>query len=133
VHSGAPFLRISHAHYLFRVRQDRDATEFHRWLLTLVEAIFEKNSEYCVLSLDESPPSGFSLPPAMRLDASNSIPWPPYDAAILAGHAEPKSLLPGLSEWADLQHAYRVTRKVIKDDGVIVDGKPSTGINTCAV
>ena len=65
----------------------------------------------------------------MRLDASNSVPWPPYDAAILRRDIEPTHAFPaGLSEWADLEHAYRVTRKVIKDDGAIVDGSPSTGI-----
>ena len=115
-----------------RVRQDRRTSEFHAWLLAHIKASFESKAAgrtYCVLSLDEPLPSGFVLPPAMRLDASNSVPWPPYDAAILRGDVEPAAALPsGLGEWADLEHTYRVTRKVIKDDGSIVDGCPSTGI-----
>lgn len=110
-----------------RVRQDRDATTFRRWLLAQLE---ESASGYCVASLNEPPPSSFFLPPAMRLDASNSVPWPPYDAAILQGHAllPSNAFLAGLREWVDLEHVYRVTRKVIKDDGSIVDGRPSNGI-----
>jgi hypothetical protein len=115
-----------------RVRQDRNASEFHQWLLGQTRAAFENSSArqaYCVLSLGTPPPADFSLPPAMRLDASNSVPWPPYDAAILRGGIDPMAAIPaGLDEWVDLDHAYRVTRKVIKDDGAIADGSPSTGI-----
>jgi hypothetical protein len=119
-----------------RVRQDRKVSEFHGWLLAQIATTFENkpasqeaSQKYCIVSLGESSPSGLSLPPAMRLDASNSVPWPPYDAAVLRGDFEPAAVVPaGLDEWIDLNHAYRVTRNVIKDDGVIVDGRPSTGI-----
>jgi len=112
-----------------RVRQDREATEFRRWLLAQIERVFENAWGYCVLSLNEPPPPGFSVPPAMRLDASNSVPWPPYDAAILRGHAEPEKAFPGeFGDWVELVHIYRVARTVIKDDGSIVDGRPSNGI-----
>ena len=115
-----------------RVRKDRTASNFHDWLLAQIRAVSENKAarpRCCVLSLDEPVPSGFSLPPALRLDASNSVPWPPYDAAILRSDDEPSDTSPGgLDEWADLEHTYRVARKVIKDDGLIVDGLPSTGI-----
>jgi hypothetical protein len=111
-----------------RVRQDREATEFRRWLLAQVEHTYEASS-YCVLSLSEPPPSGFTVPAAMRLDASNSVPWPPYDAAILRGFDESLKAYPaGLNEWVDLEHIYRVARNVVKDDGSILDGRPSNGI-----
>ena len=111
-----------------RVRPERKASEFHDWLLARADAACKSRSAaYCVVSLSEPVPPGFFLPPAMRLDASNSVPWPPYDAALL--HA---GTIEGLSaetpEWVDLQHSYRVTRQVIKDDGRIADGRPSTGI-----
>ena len=115
-----------------RARPDRNASEFHAWLLAEVKAGFENEPAgrpYCILSLDEPLPSGFILPPAMRLDASNSIPWPPYDAAILRAGPEAAATVPaGLDRWIDLDHSYRVTRNVIKDDGAIADGRPSTGI-----
>jgi hypothetical protein len=115
-----------------RARPDRKVSEFHKWLLARITTAFENESAsqaHCILSLSEPLPSGFALPPAMRLDASNSVPWPPYDAALLRGGIEPAAASPtGLDEWVDLDHTYRVTRKVIKDDGVIVDGCPSTGI-----
>jgi len=115
-----------------RVRGDRSAAEFHEWLLAQTRASFEERQAgrtYCVLSLSQMLPWDFYVPPAMRLDASNSTPWPPYDAAILRADVEPAAAIPaGLDEWVDLDHSYRVTRKVIKDDGAIVDGNPSTGI-----
>lgn len=113
-----------------RVRPDRKTSEFHDWLLAQIKAVFESEAvrpRYCILSLDEPIPAGFSLPPAMRLDASNSVPWPPYDAAIL--RTDGSAAFPsGLDEWADLKHTYRVTRKIIKDDGNVIDGMPSTGM-----
>lgn len=112
-----------------RVRANRDATEFGRWLMQKLEAASENTSDYCVLSLGVPPPSDFSLPPAMRLDASNSVPWPPYDAALLCERTAPTdAFATDIREWVDLDHSYRVTRKVIKDDGTIADGRPSTGI-----
>ena len=111
-----------------RARRDRDVPQFHTWLLARAnEDCGNQPAGYCVVSLSEPVPPGFFLPPAMRLDASNSVPWPPYDAALLhAGTVD--GLSAELSEWADLQHSYRVTRQVIKDDGMIADGRPSTGI-----
>jgi hypothetical protein len=115
-----------------RVRRDCKVSEFHEWLLGQITTEFANKparQAYCVLSLGEPLPSGFSLPPVMRLDASNCVPWPPYDAAVLRGGIEPAAAIPaGLDEWVDLDHTYRVTGKVIKDDGAIVDGSPSTGI-----
>lgn len=115
-----------------RVRRDRDVSGFREWLLAQIASTFENRpapQAYCVVSLGEAVPSDFVLPPAMRLDASNSNPWPPYDAAILLADAEPAAAIPaGLDQWVDLEHSYRVTRNVIKDDGTIADGRPSTGI-----
>lgn len=114
-----------------RVRPDRELAEFQRRLLAQVAAEFEgehARQGYCVVSLGVPPPSGFALPQAMRLDASNSVPWPPYDAAVLRSDAAPATIAAGLDEWIDLDHSYRITRKVIKDDGAIAHGRPSTGI-----
>lgn len=82
-----------------------------------------------VVSLGEPAPAAFALPRAMQLDASNSTPWPPYDAAVLVEDDTRRTALPGgLAGWVDLDCAYRITPTVIKDDGTITAGRPSTGI-----
>jgi hypothetical protein len=60
-----------------RVRHNRNVSQFRDWLLAQIAATFEAGSlaqAYCIISLAEPTPSGFALPPGMRLDASNSIP-----------------------------------------------------------
>lgn len=109
-----------------RVRPGRKAAEFKAALLA---AFSTASAGRVVVSLGEPPPAAFVLPPAMQLDVTNSTPWPPYDAAILIEDGDRATALPdALRGWVDLDHAYRVTATVIKDDGSIVAGRPSTGI-----
>lgn len=115
-----------------RVRPDRKASDFHKWLLDQVATAFDimpSSDAHAVDSIGEPAPTDFVLPAAMQLTASNSTPWPPYDAAVLCTGAERAQLVPAsVSEWVDLDHVYRVTPKVIKDYGTIIAGSPTTGI-----
>lgn len=115
-----------------RVRQGLHAENFIAWLLPRVADEFARRAAadaYAVVSAGRPQPSGFVLPPSLRREAGNSEPWPPYDAAILVqGFALGQETSRALPEWLDLVHSYRVTGTVIKDDGAIVGGRPSSGI-----
>jgi hypothetical protein len=115
-----------------RVRQSLLVDDFMAWLLPRVAEQFGSRASadtYCVVSAGRPQPSGFILPPGMRREAGNSEPWPPYSAAVLThGFELGPEITRAMSTWLDLVHSYRVTRTVIKDDGAIASGRPSSGI-----
>jgi len=115
-----------------RLRPNLEVEAFAGWLLPRVAAQFgsgARASSSCVVSAGRPQPDGFVLPANMRREGGASEPWPPYSAAIVTDDFElAADTTQAISEWIDLSHSYRVTPTVIKDDGAIAVGQPSSGI-----
>lgn len=120
-----------------RAREDAHREAFRRWLAAdhgprigaIAPGLTRVVATICAASPDG--PEGLNLPEQMRLNGSNTQPWPGYDAALtLDGPAAAVTLLCDgeLAEHVDLCHAYRVSEKVIIDKGTIHAGRPSNGM-----
>jgi hypothetical protein len=115
-----------------RVRPNLEVDAFINWLLPQVAEQFSSRAgaaSACVVSAGRPQPEGFVLPANMRREGGISEPWPPYNAAIVIDAFElAADTMQAMSDWIDLAHSYRVTRTVIKDDGAVETGQPSSGI-----
>ncbi len=110
--------------------------EFGDWLRTNLapRIIAQPDITRFVIDVRNAPPegpAGLYWPPSMRLDATNSQPWPGYDAAIIADGTDARLHAlwsdQELKDKTDIRHIFVVTERVMLDKGLISLGLPSTG------
>lgn len=114
-----------------RLKQNLACGEFIAWCSADIERQvqqYDKAGARCVISEGRPQPAGFVVPAGLRTEVGPA-PWPPYDAALLEESFElAEQTKQSMAGWLDLVHSYQVSEAVIKDDGSIATGRPSTGI-----
>ena len=120
-----------------RAPDEAASVDFRRWVVSdfgarladpasgLTRAIVT----VCAASPDG--PDGLDLPATMRLNGSNTQPWPGYDAALTLEGPDEAVAACWAGEMAartDLRHVYRVSERVMIDKERITPGRPSNGM-----